>query len=301
LRGNDGIMKMLNLLAELILRILVTVVQRVPVSAALQIGEAIGIFGYLVVPRRKRTALENLHHAFPDKRDAELRQIVFDMGKNLGRNMMEFFRLPAMKLADIERYIEFEGLENLDKALAEGKGAFILTAHFGNWDLVAASMAFKGYRTNLVTKYLKSELLNKLWLDYRKRVKVNIMYREGSLKDIVRHLKANEIMGFVLDQNTKREEGVFVNFFGRPACTIPSLAALSERLEVPVVPGFIIRKHGPYHKVIFEPALTFQKRDNLDEGIVYNTQIYTDVMERYIRQHPDHWIWLHHRWKTQPK
>ncbi|MBI4834167.1 MAG: lysophospholipid acyltransferase family protein [Planctomycetes bacterium] len=292
---------MFHLLAELVLRILIAVVRRVPATVALQIGEAIGIFGYMVVPKRRRISLENLRFAFPEKKDSELRRIVFGMAKNLGRNMMEFLRLPAMKLADINRYIEFEGLENLDKALAEGKGVFILTAHFGNWDLLAASMAFKGYRTNLVTKYLKSELLNKLWLDYRKQVKVNIMYREGSLKDIIRHLKANEIMGFVLDQNTKREEGVFVNFFGRPACTIPSLSTLSERLDVPVVPGFIIRKHGAYHKVVYEPALTFQKRDNLEESIVYNTQIYSDVMERYIRQYPDHWIWLHRRWKTQHK
>jgi KDO2-lipid IV(A) lauroyltransferase len=292
---------MLEFLGWFALRFFAVLIQRLPLSFALRIGEGLGLLAYGVIPKRRRIALDNLKHAFPDKPHSELKHIIRELGKNLGRNIIEFLRLPLMKPADINRYIEFIGLDNLDRAISEGKGVFILTAHFGNWDLLAAAMVFKGYPTNLVTKFLRSELLNTLWLDYRRRVKVNIMYREGSLREIVRHLKNNELMGFVLDQNTKREEGVLVNFFGRPAYTIPSLATLSHRLEVPVVPGFIIRKKGPYHKVVFEPAVTFQKRETLDESIVYNTQVYTDVIERYIRQYPDHWIWMHRRWKTQPR
>jgi len=284
-----------------LLRIVAVLVQRLPLSIALKAGEGLGLFAYYVIPKRKQIALDNLKHAFPDKPHSELKHIIRELGKNLGRYMIEFFRLPLMKPSDFNRYIEFVGLDNLDRAISEGKGAFILTAHFGNWDLIAAAMVFKGYPTNLVTKFLRSELLNTLWLDYRRRVKINIMYREGSLRDIVQHLKNNELMGFVLDQNTRREEGVFVNFFGRPACTIPSLAALAQRLGTPVVPGFIIRKKGPYHRIIFEPAIPFQKRETTDESIVYNTQVYTDVLERYIRQYPDHWIWIHRRWKTQPR
>jgi KDO2-lipid IV(A) lauroyltransferase len=291
----------MNFIARISLRILTITIQSLPLFLALKAGELLGIIGYYFVPKRKRTAFDNLKHAFPEKSDKEIKHIIKSMAKNLGRNMMEFLRLPKMTDSDMNRYIEFEGLENLDKALSQNKGAFILTAHFGNWDLVAASMAFKGYQTNLVTKYLKSELLNSLWLDFRKRVNVNIFYREGSLKNIIKHLRENEIIGFVLDQNTKREEGVFVNFFGRPACTIPSLATLSQRLEAPVIPCFSIRKKGGYHKVILEPAIPFTKKDTMEESIVYNTQVYTNVIERYIRQYPDHWIWLHRRWKTQPK
>lgn len=292
---------MLNSIARLFLKLLVVLIQRLPLSFTLKIGELLGIIAYYLLPKRKRIALENLKASFPNKSKDELKDIIWNMGKNLGRNMMEFLRLPQMKLADINKYIEFVGLDNLDKALALSKGAFILTAHFGNWDLAAAAIAFKGYPTNLVTKYLKSELFNKLWLDFRLSVKINIFYREGSLRNIVSHLRQNEIIGFVLDQNTKREEGVFVNFFGRPACTIPSLATLSQRLETPVVPCFMIREKGGYHKIVFEPTIPFQKKETIEESIVYNTQTYTNVIEKYIRQHPDHWIWIHRRWKTQPK
>lgn len=290
-----------KLFVHYILRLMSSVAQRLPIKSVLRLGELLGIFTYCTIPKRKRIALKNLRAAFGKERtEPELRHIVWSMGKNLGRNVMEFLRLPVMTLKDIEHYIEFVGLENLEAALTQGKGAFVLTAHFGNWDLFAAALAFKGYPTNLVTKYLKSEILNQLWLDYRSRVKVNPLYREGSLKEIVRHLKSNEIMGFVLDQSTKREEGVFVNFFGRPACTIPGLATLAQRLETPVVPGFIIRKKGAYHRIVLEPALPFQRCGTIEETIVHNTQVYTDVIERYIRAYPEHWIWIHRRWKTKP-
>lgn len=290
-----------KLLVRYLLRFLSAVVPRLPVGIALRLGEILGIITYYTFPSRKRIARENLSAALGQERsEHQLKLIVWAMAKNLGRNMMEFLRLPVMTLKDIEHYIEFAGLENLEAALAQGKGAFILTAHFGNWDLCAAALAFKGYPTNLVTKYLKIEILNQLWLDYRGRVKVNPLYREGSLREIVRRLKNNEIIGFVLDQSSKRAEGVFVNFFGRPACTIPGLATLTQRLGTPVVPGFIIRQKGPYHKIVLEPPVPFQKCATLEETIVYNTQVYTDIIERYIRAHPEHWIWMHRRWKTKP-
>lgn len=294
-------MKLLTFIASVCLRLLVALVQRVPLSFALRLGEILGIISYWTVPKRRRIALENLQKALGEKYDKkELRALVWKMALNLGRNVMEFLRLPIMKAKEIDRLIEFVGLEHLNRALKEGKGVFVLTAHFGNWDLLAAAMAFKGYHTNLVTKYLKSKLLNTLWQDFRRRVKVNILYREKSLKDIIRRLKMNELIGFVLDQNTKRNEGVFVNFFGRPAATIPSLAILAHRLGTPVVPAFIIRKKGGYHRVEFLPPIEFQKKATLEESIIHNTQIYTDIIEHYIRRYPDHWIWLHRRWKTQP-
>lgn len=285
----------------LVLRALVVTIQRVPLYFALKIGHGIGLFAYTVAPRRRRITMDNLKHAFPEKSQKDYNNIMFNMDRNLGYNIVEFLRLPIMKQPYFDKYIEFEGLENLDAALTKGKGVFILTAHFGNWDLVAASTVVKGYPINLVTKYLKNEMLNDLWLGYRKKLNVNIMYREGSLRQIIKHLKKNEGMGFVLDQNTRRTEGVFVNFFGRPACTIPSLATLAQRLETPVVPCFMIRKKGPYHKVVFEPEVPFEKKATLEETVVHNTQRYTDVIERYIRAYPDHWIWMHRRWKTQPR
>jgi len=292
---------MLELPLYYLLRLLASLAQRLPLELVLYLGELIGIGTYYIVTDKKRIALKNLRAALgKEYNEHQLKHIFREMARNLGRSMMEFLRFPAMTPKDIEQHIKFTGLEHLEKARAQGKGVFILTAHFGNWELYARALVFKGYPLNIVTKHLINRVLNRFWLDYRRRAKVNALYWKGSLAEIVRRLRNNELMGFVLDQNTKRKEGVFVNFFGRPACTIPSLATLAQRLGTPVVPGFIIRENKAYHRIVFEPPLVFQKRGTLNETIVHNTQIYTGVIERYIRAYPDHWAWVHRRWKTKP-
>ncbi len=292
---------MLEIFLYYLLRLLASLAQRLPLDVVLDIGGFLGVMICHLVIDKKRIALANLRAALgKEHSEPELRRIFKSMAKNLGRNIMEFLRLPIMTPQNIDHYVKFTGLENLEAALVQGKGVFVLTAHFGNWELYATALVAKGYPTNVVTKHLINRILNQFWLDYRRRVKVNPLYWKDSLKEIMRHLKNNEIIGFVLDQNTKRSEGVFVNFFGRPACTIPGLATLVHRLGTPVVPGFIIREKQAYHRIVFEPPLDFQKRGTLQETIIANTQIYTAVLERYIRAYPDQWAWVHRRWKTQP-
>ncbi|MBI4713431.1 MAG: lysophospholipid acyltransferase family protein [Planctomycetes bacterium] len=275
--------------------------QRLPLRTALFLGDCLGLFAYYAFPRRRRHTHQHLRMALGNqKTPAELKQIAVRMAKNLGRNVAEFLRLPMLNEKNIDGYIEWSGLENLKEALALNRGALMLTAHFGNWDLAAVACVLKGFPVNLITKYLKNETINRFWLDYRKKMKVKALYRAGTLREIVQSLRDNQLMGFVLDQNTKREDGIFVNFFGRPACTIPSLAVLSQRLNAPVVPILMVRRPGGRHRIFIEKHLLFQKLPDQDEAIRHNTQIYTDIIERYIRQYPDHWIWMHRRWKTQP-
>lgn len=292
---------MLELFLHYALRLLASLAQRLPLGFVLYLGELLGILTYHIVTDKKRIAMENLRVSLgKEYTEHELKHIFREMAKNLGRSIMEFLRLPAMTPKYIEHYIKFTGLENLEKALAQGKGVFILSAHFGNWELLAAALVFKGYPISIIVKHFINRMLNLSCLDYRRRVKVTPLYWKGSSKEIVRCLKNNELIGFILDQNTKREEGVFVNFFGRPACTIPGLAVLAQRLGTPVVPAFIIRENKAYHRLVLEPPLAFQKHGTLKETIVHNTQIYTAALERYIRAYPDHWAWVHRRWKTKP-
>ncbi|MDI6789035.1 MAG: lysophospholipid acyltransferase family protein, partial [Planctomycetota bacterium] len=216
------------------------------------------------------------------------------VARNMGKNIIEFLRLPILTEKKLEGYIEWSGLEHLDNALKLNKGVFILTAHLGNWDLIAAACALKGYRVNLITKHLKINLLNKFWLDYRARMNINQLYREGHLREIINALKRNELMGFILDQHTKSSDGIKVNFFNRPAWTTPSLAVLSQRYNIPVVPGFIIRQNNGRHKIIFEEKIEPCEKDKSPQ---FYTQLYTDVIERYVRKYPEQWIWMHRRWR----
>lgn len=283
------------------LHLLSAIFQRLPLGVALWLGECLGIIAYITFPSRRRTAFNNLRLALGNaKTDKELRHIAWQVGKNMGKNAVEFFRLPRLSAQNIDKYLEWDSLDNLVEALKLNRGAFMLAAHFGNWELTAVALSLKGFTVNLVTKYLKNELLNRFWLDTRSKLHINPLYREGSLRDIIKALKTNGLMGFVLDQNTRRNEGIFVNFFGRPACTIPSLAVLTQRLNTPVLPCFTVRKPNGRHRVIIEKYMLFQEPPAGQDAIAYNTQLYTDIIERYIRRHPDHWIWMHKRWKTQP-
>ena len=284
----------------LILKLLSSVIQMLPLSLALGIGEIIGLLSYYLFPSRRKITKENLKKAFMAiKTNRQIDNIGKQMAKNMGKNLIEFFRLPALSKNNIENYIEFIGLEHLEDALKLKRGVFILTAHLGNWDLIAAACVLKGYRVNLITKYLKINLFNKFWLDHRARMNINQLYREGSLREIINALKRNELIGFILDQHTKSSDGILIDFFNRPAWTTPSLAVLAQRYNVPVVPGFIIRQNNGRHKIIFEPAISFQEQSTPEETIRYNTQVYTNVIERYIKAYPEQWIWMHRRWKTK--
>jgi len=283
----------------LILKILSSVIQMLPLSLALRIGEIIGILSYYLFPFRRNITLKNLKSAYVQtKTNQQLHKIAKEMAKNMGKNLIEFFRLPSLSRDNIENYVEFNGLDNLENALRLKKGVFILTAHFGNCDLVASSFVLKGYKVSLITKYLRIGIFNKFWLEYRARMGINQLYREGSLREIISALRRNELMGFVLDQHTKSSDGILVDFFNMPAWTMPSLAVLSQRYQVPVVPCFGIRHKDGRHTVILEPGIMAKEQATPEETIRYNTQIYTNVIERYIRAYPEQWIWMHRRWKT---
>ena len=287
---------------RILLRLVSRIAQRLPLRFAFKFGAILGALSYFFLPKRRRIIMTNLKFAYDDKKTkAECKDIMWRMYQNFGKGVIEFLRLPLLTSKNIDQYIKVEGMENLKNAVAQGRGVFVLSAHFGNGDMLAAFLILKGFSLNLITKYLKNYALNEFWMETRSKVGINLLYREGTLKQIMRHLRKNELMGFVLDQNVREDSGVFVDFFGKPAATLDSLAVISQRLKTPVLPSFVVRVKEGVHRVVFEKHLEFEEKGTLQESIVYNTQRYSDVLERYIRQYPDHWIWMHRRWKTRPE
>ena len=299
----------------IILKLLSLFARLMPLSWALKCGEVLGLLFYYLFPSRRRITLDNLRQAFnstlgvyTERSERAPRFTLYaprspaliarSMARHMGRNAIEFLRLPSLTKDNMDNYIKWSGLEHLDNALKLNKGVFVLTAHLGNWDLVASGYSLKGYQVNLITKHLKIEFLNRFWMESRSQKNITQLYREGSIKEIINALKRNELMGFILDQHTHSADGVLVNFFGRPCWTTPGLAVLAQRLKAPVVPSFIIRQPNGTHKVFVEPAIPFVEKTTQEETIRYNTQAYTNCLERYIRQYPDQWIWMHRRWKT---
>jgi len=174
----------------------------------------------------------------------------------------------------------------------------LLSAHLGNWELIGAALAMKGYPVSVITKIPKNQAVNRWWIGYREKVGIGLLKGRGLLKDGVAHLAQGGILGFVLDQNARRREGVFVPFFGREACTLKSLALLSRRTRALVVPVFISR-HGNHHQVVFEEPIDQEASGDVEGDVVKWTAAYTAWTERVIRLNPEQWTWLHQRWKTK--
>jgi len=270
-----------------------------PLSSALALGRFIGWVLGSVIRRRRGYVLHTLEMCLPEKTAAERASITDGMYRNLGVNTVEIARLAGGRTSDLDARMTVEGEEHVRQALAGGKGALILTAHLGNWDLLGMYTAKRGYPLTIISKVIKNEAINDLWMRLRKEFGVKIVPAHNSYRACLKVLKQNELLGFILDTNRPRDAGIFVDFFGRPASTTPGLAFMSAQSGAPVIPAFIHREGLDRHVIRVLPALP-PPPDREEASIRQATQEYTRIVEEEIRRYPEQWLWIHKRWKTQP-
>lgn len=282
-----------------ILKGLCKVFGRIPLPAALAIGRGMGwVYGH-VIRHRRREALAALQRSFPEKSATECRAILDRMYLNLGMNVVEEFRLLTLSNDYLEKNIEWENEHIAKEVLAAGKGLLVLTGHMGNWDLLCAIAPRFNYPTTIITKKIKNAAINSLWMDVRSRFGLKFVPAHNSYRQCLTALRHNEIVGFTIDQNMIDTEGIFVDFFGKPACTTPGLAFMSAQSGAAVVPVFMTRLANGRHRVLLRPAIPPPPDRNADTVRTF-TQAYTKAMEEIIREYPDQWIWVHRRWNTKP-
>lgn len=285
---------------QTLVKLITGLMARIPLSAALAFGAFLGwIFGS-VIRHHRRDAFDALRRAYPEKQERELRLIVNRMYRNLGMNLAEILRLSGGSLEEFSKRITIRNAEIGEQVFQRGNGAFILTAHLGNWDLLGMFTVKLGYKLTIISKDLKNKTVNAMWMQLREKFGVGIIPSHNAARPALKALKRNELLGFILDQNRPRDQGIFVDFFGRPACTSPGLAILAAQARAPVVPVFIHRTPDGNHVVQVLPLLE-PPPDREPETIRKATQEYTKIIEDQIRQYPDQWIWLHRRWKTRPQ
>ena len=284
---------------KLIFRIICAFFSWLPLRAALAFGRGLGwIYGSLIRYHR-RDAISALTFAFPEKSTSEILGIVRRMYANLGMNLAETLRLGKVTDEFLRQSIEIEGEELARVALQKNKGAIVLTAHFGNWDLLATIVPRLGYPLTVISKNIKNKGVNEFWMGLRRRFGVKFVPAHNSYRTCLTALRKRELVGFILDQNMINTEGIFVDFFGKPACTTPGLAYMSAQSGAPVLPVFMIRRENGRHLVKVLPPLD-PPPDREPETIRSFTRDCTKVIENMIRLYPDQWIWLHRRWKTKP-
>lgn len=263
-------------------------------SMTLAIGRFLGRLGYYLFKKRRILGLYNLDQALGDQYDQTQQKVIIQqLFEHLGMNFIEFLRLSEITSENLSNYITFHGREYLDQAYQQKQGVLVLTAHIGNWELLAAAVGLSGYNTAMVVKSARQKSVNDYLIQSRLSKNIKLFFGKNSIKDILRQLKSGGVVGIVLDQHATSSEGVVVPFFGRHASTFKSLAILSQRTQAIILPIYIYRDKNFHHHIMIHPPIEHDIADDITE----RTQKYTAWIETAIQEHPEQWIWTHNRWK----
>ncbi|HEX6823877.1 MAG TPA: lysophospholipid acyltransferase family protein [Candidatus Sulfotelmatobacter sp.] len=256
---------------------------------------------YLFHARLRRVGMRNLQIAFPEKSEKERKRILRAEFTSLGRQLAELCQFPRYTLENIHDVVVYEQLENYERAFARRKGVLFLTAHFGGWELSAFAHSLHGHRVNIVMRPMDNPYLDGMLQSYRTMHGNKVVPKDDFVRGLLAAMKAGETVGILMDTNMTPPQGVFVDFFGIPACTASGLARIALRTDAAVVPGFTIWDESlRKYRLRFDPALELVRTGDLETDIVTNTQNFTKVVEDYVRQYPEQWLWVHRRWKTRP-
>jgi KDO2-lipid IV(A) lauroyltransferase len=257
---------------------------------------------YLLHVRLRRVGMRNLALAFPEKTEAERARILRGVFTSLGRQLAEVCQLPKYTRENIDEVVVYDGLENYERAYARGKGVLFVTAHFGAWELSAFAHSLHGHWLHVVMRPMDNDYLDRLIQSYRTMYGNKTVGKDDFVRGLLAAMKEGEVVGILMDTNMTPPQGVFVDFFGIPACTASGLARIALRTDAAVVPGFTIWDEalGKY-RLRFDPAVELARTGDLEADIVANTQKFTAVIEEYVRKYPEQWLWVHRRWKTRPE
>jgi Kdo2-lipid IVA lauroyltransferase/acyltransferase len=273
-----------------------------PRPLARALGIAIAQTVYFLHPRLRAVGVRNLALAFPEKSSRQHRQILREEFTSLGRQLAEVCLFPRYTPENVKRLVVYEGFENYERAYKRGKGVLFLTAHLGGWELSAFAHSLCGHPLRIVMRPLDNTYLDRLIREYRTMHGNTTVDKDDFVRGLLSAMKAGETVGILMDTNMTPPQGVFVPFFGIPACTASGLAKIALRTQAAVVPGFTIWDAAQQKYVLrFDPALELIRNGNDDADVVANTAMFTKVIEDYVRRYPGQWLWVHRRWKTRPE
>jgi KDO2-lipid IV(A) lauroyltransferase len=270
----------------------------IPLSWARRLGAGLGRLFFLAVPYERKKTLRVLGMGYPEKSALEIRRMAGNVFSNLGRGGAEFMRFPRLSLPELDSWVvEVKGLEKLQAVLASGRGAVIVTAHVGHWEMIAAWTAQKA-RVAGLARQLYDERLDKALNDFRRGKGITVFPRNTSVRPILKWLKGGGVLGTLADQDT-RVDSVYVDFFGREAKTPSGPAWLAAATGAALMTGFSRRLPGGGFSVEYQDEIPLPQGDLSKAALKPAVQEYTRRTEAYIREVPEQWVWNHDRWRSK--
>ncbi len=252
-------------------------------------------------PPLRRAAIFNLRLAFPDWTDDQRRRTIRGLVRHIGWMAGEFSQFPEYTRENIERIVVLDGFENFAAAQQRGKGVLFLTGHMSAWELAPFAHALYGFPLHFLVRPIDNRRVDALVNRYRCLSGNQPIDKNQSARAILTVLRGGGTVGILADANTSLEDGVFIDFFGIPACSTTGIARIALRTDAAVVPGFLhwdanLRKY----RLRFEPAVELVRTGDEETDVRESTALFLRVIEDYARAHPDQWLWVHKRWKTRP-
>ncbi len=263
------------------------------------IGNGMGSLLYLMLRPRREIGMANLQRVFGDRYDRrECARIIRSSMQSMAKTMLELLKAGSMSDEEVERFVQVRDGQYLRQAVERGKGVIVITGHFGNWELLAATIGRLGYDLSVIARDANDQHTANIINRAREGAVAEILPREG-VRTMLRVLREGNILGILPDQHTERG-GLWLPFMGHLACTAPGPATLAQRTGALVVPGFARRTEDDRLDVYFLPPIEVPDTGDRQEDIRLGTQMVNDALGEQIMAHPEQWIWMHRRWRTPP-
>ena len=260
-------------------------------------GAALASFAYTFIPIRKKLTLDNLRRAFPMKSEVELDELARAAYGNVVISLLEIFWLPRMTEEKMREIVSMPDISVMDARLKEGKGLIMLGGHFGNWELVSLAVGLLGgHPLTIIVQQQRNRYVDEFMSRNRVMFGSRLVLMERAPREILAALRGNKVVAILADQSGP-QDGLFVEYFGRPASTHRGPAVFSERTGAPIIMAFIIRLGGGRYKVEYEEVDTSNLRGSEMEKVEEITVRHVAVLEKWVRRYPGHWLWMHKRWK----
>ena len=276
------------------------IVRRLPRPAVLAIGRSLGRLWAALDRRHLRIAEDNLRRAFPEWDEARVRATALGVYSHFAAVLLEILWMEGRPVEELLALTDVRGLEHMRAALAEGCGVVSPIAHLGNWELQGVATAPLIGPSAVIARPLDNAALDRRLVSFRTSTGNVVIYKQKALAQILKTLRDGRVVAVMLDQNVQAKDGIFVRFFGRPACTTTVAAALAVKTGCPIVPAHCVRRADGRYLMAYGPRVEWTGTGRRDEDIQALTQQITSVIEGWVRESPEQWLWLHRRWKSQP-